>query len=149
MSSLKRQQTNHTPTTIIIGPYCAQIAGYSVREILTDAQKSAEAHLAFYDRFHPDSLIIYNDLLLEAETIGCELVFPEDNISHAKAPILTENSNLADLKVPDPKKDGRIPYLFEVIERVSTGLAGKANAGGVIPDPGILPATSGEWNSSS
>ncbi|MBW2624362.1 MAG: uroporphyrinogen decarboxylase family protein [Deltaproteobacteria bacterium] len=129
MSSLKQQQTNHIPVTVIIGPYCAGLAGYSVREILTDARKSAEAHLAFYDRFQPDSVIVYNDIFLEAEAIGCELNFPEDNISHPKAPILSKPSRLAHLKVPDPKKDGRIPYFFEVCERVSTGLSGRANMG--------------------
>jgi uroporphyrinogen decarboxylase len=105
-----------------------------VREILTDAKKSAEAHLAFYNRFKPDSLIVYNDIYLELEALGCELEFPEDSISHPKGPLLTEKSQLARLKVPDPKKDGRLPYFIELCERVSaevrkTGAMGLGHSG--------------------
>ncbi len=129
ISALKRRYTDRVPTTVLIGPYCSRFTSYSVREILTDARKSAEAHLAFYERFKPDSVVVYNDIFLEAEAVGCEMEFPEDNISHPKAPLLDEKSKLAGLKVPDPKKDGRIPYFFELCERVQAGIAKKAAIG--------------------
>jgi len=129
ISALKRQYTDRIPTTVLIGPYCSELTQYSVREILTDARKSAEAHLAFYDRFQPDSLVVYNDIFLELEAIGCELEFPENNISHPKETILQEKSQLAGLKVPDPKKDGRLPYFFELCERVATRIKKTAPLG--------------------
>jgi uroporphyrinogen decarboxylase len=86
---------------------------------LTDARKSAAAHLAFHDRFKPDSLVIYNDIYLEAEAVGCELEFPEDRISHPKRALLEDKAQLARLRIPDPQKDGRIPYFIEVCQRVS------------------------------
>jgi len=129
ITALKRQYADRIPTTVLIGPYCCRLTNYTVREILTDARKSAEAHLAFYERFKPDSLIIYNDIYLELEAIGCELEFPEDNISHPRAPILAEQSQLAGLKVPDPKKDGRLPYFLELCERVSSQIRKKATVG--------------------
>ena len=92
ISALRRKYLDRVPTTVLIGPYCSRLANYSVRDILTDAKKSAEAHLAFYDRFKPDSLIVYNDIYLELEALGCELEFPEDSISHPKGPLLTEKS---------------------------------------------------------
>lgn len=134
ISAIKRQYMDRLPTTVLIGPYCSKMTDYSVREILTDARKSAEAHLAFYDRFQPDSLIVYNDIYLELEAVGCELEFPEDDISHPKKTLLQEKSDLAKLKVPDPKKDGRLPYFIELCERVSTevrktGTMGLGHAG--------------------
>ncbi len=129
VSALKRQYSDRLPTTVLIGPYCARLTQYTVREILTDARKSAEAHLAFYERFQPDSLIVYNDIYLEAEAVGCQLDFPEDNISHPKAPLLAEKSQLAGLKVPDPKKDGRLPYFFDLLERVSKPVRKTATLG--------------------
>jgi uroporphyrinogen decarboxylase len=119
MSALRRKHLDRVPTTVLIGPYCSRLTSYSVREILTDARKSAEAHLAFHDRFNPDSLVVYNDIYLEAEAVGCELEFPEDRISHPKGPLLEDKTKLARLKVPDPLKDGRIPYFIEVCQRVS------------------------------
>jgi len=129
ISALKRQHLDRLPTTVLIGPYCSRLTDYSVREILQDAKKSAEAHLAFYDRFRPDSVVVYNDIFLEAEAIGCEMEFPEDNISHPKAPLLDEKSKLTGLKVPDPKKDGRLPYFFELCERVRAAVSKTATMG--------------------
>ncbi|UCD80634.1 MAG: uroporphyrinogen decarboxylase family protein [Desulfobacterales bacterium] len=119
LSALKRQHMDRVPTTVLIGPYCSRLTRYSVREILTDARKSAEAHLAFHDRFKPDSLIVYNDIYLEAEAVGCELEFPEDGISHPKRALLGDKAKLTRLQVPDPEKDGRLPYFMEVCQRVS------------------------------
>jgi len=120
ISALKRQYADRLPTTVLIGPYCSRLTDYTVKEILTDAQKSAEAHLVFYNRFKPDSLIIYNDIYLEAEAVGCELDFPENSISHPKKLLLENKSQLASLNVPDPKKDARLPYFIELCERVSS-----------------------------
>jgi uroporphyrinogen decarboxylase len=86
---------------------------------LTDARKSAEAHLAFYDRFKPDGIVVYNDIYLEAEAVGCELEFPEGGISHPKRALLDDKAKLARLQVPDPEKNGRLPYFIEVCQRVS------------------------------
>jgi uroporphyrinogen decarboxylase len=108
LSALKRQYTDRIPTTVLIGPYCSNLTRYHVKDILTDAKKSAAAHLAFYNRFKPDSLVVYNDIYLEVEAIGCELEFPEDRVSHPKSILLEDKLQLAKLKVPDPKKDGRI-----------------------------------------
>lgn len=129
ISAVRRKYTDRIPTTALIGPYCSRLTSHSVRDILTDARKSAEAHLAFYERFQPDSVVIYNDIYLELEALGCELEFPSDNIAHPKSILLDEKSKLAHLKVPDPKSDGRLPYFFEVCERVSSQVRKTAAVG--------------------
>ena len=109
LSAFRRKPVDRVPITVLIGPYCSRLTPYSIREILTDVGKSAAAHLAFHARFNPDSLVIYNDIYLEAEAIGCELEFPEDRISHPKRPLLEDKARLARLNVPNPQADGRIP----------------------------------------
>ena len=129
IAALKRQHLDRVPITTLIGPYCTRLTRYSVREILTDARKSAEAHLAFHERYRPDSIVVYNDIYLEAEAVGCELEFPEDNIAHPKGLLLKNSADLAKLKVPDPKKDGRIPYYIEVCQRVAEKVRKTATVG--------------------
>lgn len=118
VTALKRKFSDRLPTTVLIGPYCSRMTGHTVREILTDARKSAEAHLAFFRRFQPDSVIVYNDIYIEAEALGCELDFPEDQVSHPKSVRLKDKTELAKLAVPDPKRDGRLPYYLEVCDRI-------------------------------
>jgi len=129
LSAIRRKHLDRIPTTVLIGPYCAKLAGHSVRDILQDAQKSAQAHLAFYDLFHPDSLIVYNDIYLELEAVGCELEFPENAIAHPKKALLENKKNLAGLKIPDPRKDGRLPYFLELCDRVAEQVRQEASVG--------------------
>ncbi len=149
LAAIRRQYAERVPTTVLIGPYCAKLAGHSIRELLTDAQKSAESHLAFFERFHPDSIIAYNDIYLELEAIGCELDFPEDGISRPKSILLDEKSKLARLRVPDPKKDGRPPYYMEVCERISSQIRKTTAVGLGHAGPGTSPPTSGVLKSFS
>lgn len=137
LSAIKRKRLDRIPTTVLIGPYCAQLAGHSVRDILQDARKSAQAHLAFYEQFHPDSLIIYNDIYLELEALGCELEFPEEAVSHPKKALIEDKKRLAGLKIPDPRKDSRLPYFLELCERV---------AGEVRKEASVGLGHSGPWN---
>jgi uroporphyrinogen decarboxylase len=137
MSAFGRQYADRIPTTLIIGPYCSRLPGYTLGEIFTDTRKNAEAHLAVYHRFKPDSLIVYNHIYMEAEAIGSELEFPEDGIPHPKRPLVEDKSSLAKLKVPDPAKDGRLPDLIELAQTVSSEVQGAV---------GVSSAHSGPWN---
>ena len=129
LSAFKRKHADRVPTTILIGPYCCKMAGYSVKEILIDPRKSAEAHLAFFNRYQPDSLIVYNDIYLEAEAIGSELEFFDDRTPHPKSALLADKSRFAKLKVPNPERDGRIPDLIELCQRVSSEIKKTATMG--------------------
>ena len=129
LSAVKRRYLDRIPTTLLVGPYFARTTEYSVKEILTDAGKSAKAHLAFYEKFQPDSLVVYNDIYLEADALGCEMEYPEDSVSYPKKPALSEKSQLSRLKIPDPKKDGRIPYFLELCERVTSEIGKKGSVG--------------------
>ena len=129
ISAIKRTTADRIPVTVIVGPYCSKTAGYTVREILTDAQKGARAHLAFFDRFHPDSIAVYNDIYLEFEAIGGKLEFYDDRISHPTGPLLEKPSDLIKLKLPEPGRDGRIPYFLEMCRCVADGVKKEATVG--------------------
>jgi uroporphyrinogen decarboxylase len=136
VSALKGRHADRVPVTVLPGPYCAGFAGISVREFLTNAASSAKAQVAFYERFQPDSAIVVNDVYLESEALGCELDFPEDDISHIKAPLLTDKGGLGRLKAADPQRDGRLPYYLEVCERMAAAL----------PQAAIGGSQAGPWN---
>jgi uroporphyrinogen decarboxylase len=136
VNALKGRYSDRVPVTVLPGPFCAGFSGISVREFLTNAARSARAQVAFYERFQPDSAIVVNDVYLESEALGCGLDFPEDDISHIKAPLLAEKGDLLKLNVADPKRDGRLPYYLEVCERMSAAL----------PDAAVGGSQAGPWN---
>lgn len=137
MSAFKRQYADRVPVTLLPGPYISRTRDYTLREFYTDARKSAEAHLAFYDRYKPDSLIVYNHMYSEVEALGCEIEFPEDGIPYPKRYLLEDKSDLAKLKLPDPAKDGRLPDLIDTAQRVASQVQNAA---------AVSSGGSGPWN---
>ncbi len=74
-----------------------------------------------------DAVFAMADLCVEAEAIGCEITYPENNYPHIKKIVLHDFSELDSLNPPDPTSAGRMPELLK-----ATRLLKKA-VGGVIP----------------
>jgi len=105
------------PAYIFSGACNAQLIGASVKDLLTDPKIFAKAQVAAYERYRPDIMIMMWDLNLELEALGNELRYPDDSMTVITKEVLNDKGNLKNLKVPDPKQDGRMPaYLEACIE---------------------------------
>jgi len=129
LNALRGVLSDRVPVTLLVGPFCARFAGLPLKRFLTDAEASAGAQVAFYRRFQPDSLIVVSDVYLESEALGCELAFPDDELSHVKSRPLSDPGDLSRLEVPDPNRAGRLPYYLEVCRRMASELPGVAMVG--------------------
>jgi hypothetical protein len=91
---------------LILGAFRAKVLGCTLKEYLTDGKKLAEGTLAAYERFRHDAVEISWDIMMEAETAGAELEYPDDSIPQIKRHVLAEKRNLGKLAIPDPEKAG-------------------------------------------
>lgn len=66
-----------------------------------------------------DVLFAIADLCVEAEALGCELVFPENNYPYVKTKIVTAPSDLDAKQIPDPYSDGRMPEIIKAVRSLS------------------------------
>jgi uroporphyrinogen decarboxylase len=117
-AAFKRTFTDRVPYYPILGHFNAKLASISVREFLTDGEKFARAQILGYETFHPDIVVMMADLLIEAEALGNELRFPENGVCLSTARALKDKGDLKKLKIPDPEKDGRMPYYIDACRRV-------------------------------
>ncbi len=117
-AAFKREFTDRIPYYPILGHFNAKLASISVKEFLTDSEKFAGAQLLAYETFHPDIVVMMADLLIEAEALGNELRFPEDSFCISKTHALKDKENFKNLKIPNPEKDGRMPYYIDACKRV-------------------------------
>jgi len=117
-AAFKRVFTDRVPYYPILGHFNAKLASISVKEFLTNSEKFANAQLLAYETFHPDIIVMMADLLIEAETLGNELKFPEDSLCISQTHVLKDKENLKNLKIPNPEKDGRMPYYIDACKRV-------------------------------
>lgn len=136
LNAIRGLLSDRVPVTLLAGPWCARFAGVRLRAFLTDPEASARAQTAFHERFRPDNAIVVNDVYLESEALGCELEFPEDELSRVRRRPLAERGDLVRIRVPDPESSGRLPYYLEVCRRVAKALPGTA----------VVGSLAGPWN---
>ncbi|HEY9188445.1 MAG TPA: uroporphyrinogen decarboxylase family protein [Ignavibacteria bacterium] len=74
-----------------------------------------------YETYQTDILVVGIDIYnIEAEALGCEVNYNCGNeVPTIKNRILND-SNLKDLKIPNPLKDGRMPIIIEASKKICT-----------------------------
>ena len=66
-----------------------------------------------------DTFVLIADLSLEAEACGCRLRFSERDLPMVIAHPVDALTQIEDLSVPDPRRDGRMPVFLETMRRVA------------------------------
>lgn len=110
------------PAYIFTGACNAKLIGASIGQLLQDSRIFAKAQIAAYERYRPDITIMMWDLCMDIEAMGSELRFPEDSMCVTTKEALKEKGKLSSLKVPDPKRDGRIPLYLEACTEVKRAI---------------------------
>jgi len=128
---MKRSHADRIPIGIILGSFKARVLGCSLKDYWTDGKKLAEATVAGYELFKPDSVEVTWDIAMEAETAGAELEFPDDAVPRVKRYILSQKSSLGSLRLPQPESSGRFPLYIEACQAVVNALKGPALSGTV------------------
>jgi uroporphyrinogen decarboxylase len=128
-------ELDRIPAYPIMGQFCAQLVGASIREFLVDTQVFINAIVAGYERYKPDIVLLQRDLLAEMEALGNTLKFPEDSLCISKALVLEDKNKLSSLQVPDPTKDARMPAYLEALQETRR----------IITETAVSPVIPGPW----
>ena len=115
-ATYRHEKTERPPWVPYAGIHSAKFKGYTATEILKDTDKLVECLMEVHRLYRPDGQPIAFDLQLEAEILGCELIWADDNppsvTSHPR-----ENPDEIPDKVVGPN-DGRIPVVMEAARRM-------------------------------
>tara|TARA_B100000959_G_scaffold152202_1_gene159572 strand:- start:52769 stop:53851 length:1083 start_codon:yes stop_codon:yes gene_type:complete len=114
VSAIKGEKPDRVPVTVLAINRCLREAGFSTEECLRDPEKMAKGKLIGAERFGDDAVVAGTDLFVESECLGSKVVVYEHT------PVVTEyfikeKSDIEKLKVPNPKTDGRMPFVAEEI----------------------------------
>ena len=132
---MKRSYADRIPIGIILGPFRARILGCSLKDYWRNGKKLAEGTIACYELFKYDSVEVTWDIMMEAETAGAELEFPEDGIPRVRRYAVSQKSALGSLKLPQPESSGRFPLYMEACKAVAK----------VIKDSALTGTVTGLW----
>ena len=126
MTSLERVQkacrheiTDRVPVGPFAGFYAARLTGVSLRQYVTDGEAIAKAQLALQRATGQDIVVTAADTYYLAEGFGLEVELPENALPVAKGPLFGELSEVDRLRVPDPRRDGRMPIYLKAVEVLS------------------------------
>ena len=129
-----RSYTDRVPVYPITSLINAKVAGLTIKEYLTDPKKFAMGVVAAYERFQGDVVTMMADLVMETEACGSTVEMPADDLAYVTKHILDDKKKLAKMNVPDPMKDGRMPYYIEGLSLARPQITDSA-VGSVISGP--------------
>lgn len=132
---LKHEKCDEIPWVPFSGVHAGLLAGYTAKEVLQDGDKLFESLMEVHKIYTPDGMPIVFDLQVEAEILGCDLLWAEDNppsvMSH---PLADEMKVPCKCKIPTPKS-GRIPMILDVMKRMKKEVGDKTALYGLICGP--------------
>lgn len=135
MKVLRHEKCNEIPWVPFAGVHAGFLTGYTAKEVLEDADKLYKSLLEVHKLYIPDGMPIVFDLQIEAEILGCELMWAEDNPPSVMThPFEEEMVDPSTLKLPEAK-DGRIPMILDVMRRMKAAVGESTALYGLICGP--------------
>jgi len=97
---------------MVVANYAARLAGEKLCRVIGDAEILSRVLFSSYQIFGYDLIMVFSDVLVEAEAMGCRVGVQEDEPPILERPA-GENAHLA-----DPQRDGRMPVVLEAARRL-------------------------------
>ena len=137
MDAIQLKESDSVPVVPQVTYTTARITGVKFVEAMKDPNVMARALLAGYREILYDGIYVgwESSFNLVAETMGCTLRIPEDDLPSISAPVVKTRSDIDKVKLPDPEKDGRLPIQLKALDIVKKNVGNKVPIFKYIPGP--------------
>ena len=116
IDATRGQQTDVPPWLPYAGVHCAALIDQPADIYLKNSELIAEGVVHAAELYHADGIPLLFDLSVEAESIGCEATYWQDNVPSIMAHLCVDKTpEEAGLEIPS-KTDGRWPVIFEAAQ---------------------------------
>ncbi len=136
LKTLKHEKTDRVPWVPFAGVHAGKLKGYTAKEVLMDEDKLYDSLIEVHKLYSPDGMPIMFDLQIEAEILGCELLWAEYNPpSVCKHPYGEDGSGYPSDDMVPKKEDGRIPMVLNTMKRVKKAIGEDTALYGLVCGP--------------
>ncbi len=118
----------------LITSHAAHVADVKLKEYYTDGEAMARAQIVAMEEYGHDAISIFSEVGIIAEAMGSYFDYPDEDLPVLKTPVLTKQ-NIDDIKIPEPKRDGRLPVYLEAIDYAYQAIGDKVPILAYIPAP--------------
>ena len=105
-AALRHEQLSAIPWVPFAGIHAGSLKGYSSTQVLTDESKLLESLLEVNRQYDPDGQPVVFDLQIEAEILGCDLVWGDKAPPSVASHPLAQNPKIPE-RLPE-ETDGRL-----------------------------------------
>ncbi len=131
--------TSHTtriPWVPFAGVHAGFLKNYSAKEVLLNKGKLVESLLEVKKIYDPDGMPIIFDLQVEAEILGCKLIWAEQAPPSVASHPLASNKTIPDY-FPQ-KSDGRLPLILDTMQTLKNKIGDDTALYGLVTGPFTL-----------
>ncbi len=136
MKAFRGEKTERAPWVPYTGVQVANLKGYNAQQVLQDGDKLLECLLEAKKQYTPDGMPVVFDLQIEAEILGCELLWAEDSPPTVSSHALADTKEIP-AKIP-AKTEGRIPMVLDVMKRLKAEVGDSTALYGLVCGPFTL-----------
>lgn len=116
-SAFNLEPVDRIPWVPFVGCHAGKLLGLTATEYLKSADHIVAGVSKAIELYRPDGIPVAFDLQIEAEVLGCDLRWSDDNPPAVISHPLQDGKTIDDLKIPCSCK-GRIPVVMEASERL-------------------------------
>ncbi len=135
-TTLRHETPPTVPWVPFAGVHAGKLRGYSAIELLKDQKKLVESLLKVNQIYDPDGQPVIFDLQVEAEILGCDLVWvpsgPPTVASHPLETVMEVPNRLPEAG------DGRLPMILSAMRQVKKAIGDKSALYGLVCGPMTL-----------
>ncbi|WP_409967585.1 uroporphyrinogen decarboxylase family protein [Bengtsoniella intestinalis] len=136
--TLRGEETERAPWVPFSGVHSGALIGADATQVLTDEDVLVKSLLEVNKLYKPDGQPVVFDLQLEAEILGCDLVWAKDGPpSVASHPLAETMSVPCDCKIPT-EESGRMPLVLSAMRRMKAEVGDTTALYGLITGPFTL-----------
>lgn len=135
-ATLRHEFMPAVPWVPFAGVHAGKLRGYSAVELLKDEHKLVESLLAVNQIYDPDGQPVVFDLQIEAEILGCDLVWVTNG-----PPMVASHPLELEMKVPSrlPEPvDGRLPMILDAMRAMKKAVGDRTALYGLVCGPMTL-----------
>jgi uroporphyrinogen decarboxylase len=135
-AALRHEEMLRIPWVPFAGVHAGSLKGYKADQVLTDKDKLIESLLEVNHQYDPDGQPVVFDLQIEAEILGCDLVWAENAPPSVATHPLASTLELP-TRLPE-KTDGRLPLVLDAMARMKTEVGSHTALYGLVTGPFTL-----------
>lgn len=134
LDTLSRKKTYRAPWVPFAGVHAGSLKGVSARTMLTDVDAMVDCLLEAHRLYAPDGQPVCFDLQLEAEALGCGLLWSDKTPPSVATHPLGAAPDFGHLKIPS-SSEGRLGIVLEATRRMKRAVGETTALYGIVTGP--------------